>query len=143
MPNTECEDALLLRFLSLPSILGAGNISKNFTLRLVRRVRLRHRAHHAQIAILDASLRTHSVRTPTSASGRQPPASSILSQPLTFVDVLSCLLSSSRTLLILAPLRLLPASSPPLIPFSLRIPPQSAPFHDVIHLPPYTSPFTP
>ena len=40
-------------------------ISKNFTLSLVRRVRLRHRAHQAQIAILDASLRTHSVRTPT------------------------------------------------------------------------------
>ena len=47
------------------------------------------------------------------ASGRQPPASSIFSQPLTFVDVLSCLLSSSRTLLILAPLRLLSPHPPP------------------------------
>ena len=77
------------------------------------------------------------------APGCQPPASSIFSQPLTFVDVLSCLLSSSRTLLILAPLRLLSASSPPLIPFSLRIRPQSAPFPDAIHPLPYPSPFTP
>ena len=70
------------------------------------------------------------------APGCQPPASSIFSQPLTFVDVLSCLLSSSRTLLILAPLRLVSASSPPHIPFSLRIRPQSATFPDTIHLPP-------
>ena len=43
----------------------AENISKNITLGLVRQVRLRHRAHQVQIEILDASLRTHSIRTPT------------------------------------------------------------------------------
>ena len=124
-------------------------ISKNFTLRLACRVRLRHWAHQAQIAILDALLCTHSIRTPTvrvrapqTPPGANPPASSIFSQPLTFVDVLSCFFSSSKTLLILAPLRLLSTSSPPLIPFSLRIRPQSAPFPDAIHLPPYPFPFT-
>ena len=51
--------------LPIVTVRRASTISKNFTLRLVRRVRLRHRAHQAQIVILDASLRTHSVRTPT------------------------------------------------------------------------------
>ena len=73
----------------------------------------------------------------------QPPASSIFSQPLTFVDVLSCLFSSSRTLLILAPLWLLSASPPPLIPISLRIHPQSSPFPYAIYLSSYSFPFTP
>ena len=66
----------------------ADHISKNFTLRLVRRVRLTHRAHKAQIAVLDASLRTHFVRTrtlpvraPQTPPSANPPASSIFSQP--------------------------------------------------------------
>ena len=42
-----------------------NGISKNFTLRLVRPVHQKHRAHQAQIAVLDASLRTHFVRTRT------------------------------------------------------------------------------
>ena len=58
-------------------------IRKNFTLRLVRRVRLRHRAHQGQIAILDASLRTHSVRTPTLRvrAPQTPPGANTLHPP--------------------------------------------------------------
>ena len=56
------------------------DISKNFTLRLVGRVRLTHRAHQAQIAVLDASLGTHFVRTrtlPVRAPNPQHPRSSL------------------------------------------------------------------
>ena len=67
---------------------GQEDISKNDTLRLVRLVRQKHRAHQAQIAVLDASLRTHFVRTrtlpvraPQTPPGANPPASSIFSQP--------------------------------------------------------------
>ena len=83
---------LSLPFEPLParplSIHPPDSISKNFTLRLVRLVRLTHRAHQAQIAVLDASLRTHFVRTrtlpvraPQTPPGANPPASSIFSQP--------------------------------------------------------------
>ena len=66
IPDNTRESLLLMDvagFRTTPGVLQ--NISKNFTLRLVRRVRLRHWAHQAQIAILDALLRTHSVLTPT------------------------------------------------------------------------------
>ena len=64
------------------------SICKNFTLRLVRRVRLTHWVQQAQIAVLDASLSTHCVRTrtlpvraPQTPSGANPPTSSLFSQP--------------------------------------------------------------
>ena len=81
------------------------NISKNFTLRLVRRVRLTHRAHQAQIAVQDASLRAHFVRTRTlpirapqtppgapDAPGRQPPRTLHLLSALDFCWCLILLL---------------------------------------------------
>jgi hypothetical protein len=96
--NQENEIEIILLLVQFPSTKKAsgvllldavaGYISKNFTLRLVRRVRLTHRAHQAQIAVLDASLRTHFVRTrtlpvraPQTPPGANPPASSIFSQP--------------------------------------------------------------
>ena len=70
------------------SRLTSNYIRKNFALRLVRLVRQKHRAHQVQIAVLDASLPTHFVRTrtlpvraPQTPPGTNPPASSIFSQP--------------------------------------------------------------